>query len=64
MFKEIVGFKYIESEMQNKVLGNQGYFRFTNEELKEMNPVGYNFIMNLKNENNEYIEYEKVGDKK
>lgn len=64
MFKEIVGFKYIESEIQNKVLGNQGYFRFTNEELKEMNPVGYNFIMNLKNENNEYIEYEKVGDKK
>ncbi|EDP24422.1 hypothetical protein [Parvimonas micra] len=64
MFKKIVGFKYIESEIQNKVLGNQGYYRFTNEELKKMNPVGYNFIMNLKNENNEYIEYEKVGDKK
>lgn len=64
MFKKIVGFKYIESEIQNKVLGNQGYLRLTNEELKEINPVGYNFIMNLKNENNEYIEYEKVGDKK
>lgn len=64
MFKKIVGFKYIESEIQNKVLGNQGYYRFTNEELKKVNPVGYNFIMNLKNENNEYIEYEKVGDKK
>ena len=64
MFKEIVGFKYIESEIQNIVLENPGYYRFTNEELKEVNPVGYNFIMNLKNENNEYIEYEKVGDKK
>jgi len=36
----------------------------TIEELKVKNPVGYNFIMNLKNNNNEFIEYVETGEKK
>ena len=31
----------------------------TMEELKKLNPVGYNFIKSLINENNEYTEYDK-----
>ena len=31
----------------------------TMEELKKLNPVGYNFIKSLENENNEYTEHDK-----
>jgi len=29
------------------------------EELKIKNPIGYNFIMSLRNGDNEYTEYDK-----
>ena len=69
MFKENLGLKYIEDgirkvyELRKVTEYGNGYIleerTLTMEELKIKNPVGYNFLMSLINENNEYTEHDK-----
>ena len=69
MFKENLGLKYIEDgirkvyELRKVTEYGNGYIleerTLTMEELKIKNPVGYNFIMSLRNGYNEYTEHDK-----
>ena len=67
-FKENLGLKYIEDgirkvyELRKVTEYGNGYIleerTLTMEELKIKNPVGYNFIMSLRNGYNEYTEHD------
>ncbi|MBF1307320.1 MAG: hypothetical protein HXM94_06045 [Parvimonas micra] len=60
MFKEIVGLKYVRNEVRIILIKKFPLFNVKDDEsLKKYNPVAYNFIKNLENDNNEFIEYVK-----
>ena len=65
MFKEIVGLEYVRKEVRIILLKKIPLFYVKDDEsLKKYNPVAYNFIKNLENDNNEFIEYIETGDRK
>lgn len=65
MFKEIVGLEYVRNEVGKMLVNKISYFIGKDDEsLKKYNPVAYNFIKNLENDNNEFLEYVKTGEKK
>ena len=60
MFKEIVGLEYVRNEVRIILIKKFPLFYVKDDEsLKKYNPVAYNFIKNLENDNNEFIEYVK-----
>ena len=60
MFKEIVGLEYVRNEVGRMLVNKIScFFGKDDESLKKYNPVAYNFIKNLENDNNEFIEYVK-----
>jgi len=65
MFKEIVGLEYVRNEVGRMLVNKIScFFGKDDESLKKYNPVAYNFIKNLENDNNEFIEYVETGDRK